>query len=57
MGFGLKDARDAIDATAERLAGAAEDTRTAMTALAVLGVAALGVALVALAVAMRGQRA
>lgn len=49
---GLKRVRETVDDAAQKLAGTAADTKTAMVALAVLGVAALAVALVALAVAM-----
>ena len=41
-----------VDQAAGKLADTAADTKTAMVALAVLGVAALAVALVALAVAI-----
>jgi len=44
--------QETVDDAADKLAGTASDTKTAMVALAVLGVAALAVAFVALAVAI-----
>lgn len=49
--------RETVDDAAAQFAGAAADTKTAMTGLAVLGVAALAVALVALVVAVRRNSA
>lgn len=44
--------QETVDDAAGKLAGTAADTKTAMVALAVLGVAALAVAFIALAVAV-----
>jgi hypothetical protein len=49
----LRDIKETVDDAAGKLADTAADTKTAMVALAVLGVAALAVSLVALAVALR----
>jgi hypothetical protein len=49
----LRDLKETVDDAAGKLADTAADTKTAMVALAVLGLAGLAVALVALAVAMR----
>ena len=49
----FKQVRETVDDAAGKLAATAADTKTAMVALAVLGLASLAVSLVALAVALR----
>lgn len=49
----LRRMKETVEDAAAKLETTAGDTKTAMVALAVLGVAALAVALIALSVAMR----
>jgi len=55
--IGIKEIRETVAATADRLASTAEDTRTALVAVAVLGVVALAVALLAVGIGMRARHA
>ena len=57
MGIGIREIRGTIDQTAEKLLGTAENTRTAMTALALVSVVALAVGLIALGVSMKARSA
>lgn len=57
MRLGLKEARETIDRTAEKLAGTAADTRAAVLGAVALGGLALAVALIALVIATRARQA
>lgn len=55
--MGLREIRQTIDGAAAKLAATAEDTKTAVVAVAVLGVVALVVGLIALGTAMKARTA
>ena len=57
MRLGLKEARETISQTAEKLTATAADTRTAVLGAVALGGLALAVALIALAIATRARQA
>lgn len=55
--MGLREIRQTIDDCASKLAATAENTKTAVVAVAVLGVVALVVGLIALGVGMKARAA
>lgn len=57
MAFGLKEARETVTETAEKLKTVAADTRAAVMGAAILGAVALIVGVIALVFAVRSGKA
>jgi hypothetical protein len=57
MGFGLKEVRETVSGTAEKLAATARDTRSAIYGVAAIAITALVVAVIALVLVAKGRKA